>query len=97
MTRPPIHPGVLWAAIVMLLILVEGITVGTARQGDTLSEVVYVVRHDALGRWLVLTVWCWLSWHWMLRPASDRTISWVDAAAILCGLAWAAWESWRAR
>jgi hypothetical protein len=86
----------IWTLIGLLIVLCEGIAVGQARPGDTLSETIRnFVRFDAIGRLIFLPLWCWLTWHWVLRPQPDTTASWRDVVALVLGLAWALVELWK--
>lgn len=84
----------MWSLIGMLILLVEGYTVGTPQPGDTLSETIRdAVRFDTIGRFILLPLWCWLSWHWLLRPQRMLGESWIDILAVLIGVGWAVAET----
>jgi hypothetical protein len=92
----PIGWGLIWTLVALLIVLLEGIALGRpATAGDTLSDAVRgAVRFDPVGRFVFLPLWCWLTWHWVLRPRAIAGESWRDALAIAVGLAWAAIEAW---
>jgi hypothetical protein len=86
----------IWMLLFMLLILAEGIAIGQKQPGVTLSEVIrHYVRFDPVGRPIFLTLWCWLTYHWILRPSWNVTIGWRDLIALGLGIAWSVWEAYR--
>jgi hypothetical protein len=84
----------IWALAVMLWIFLEGMGLGSSTPGETLSDVVRGdVRFDPIGRFPLLVIWCWLSWHWIIAPrAYSPSPTWRDVVAASVGLAWAITE-----
>lgn len=92
--KPTIGAGLLWSCVGMLVVFLEAFALGSPRQGDTLSEVIRnAVRFDSLGRFVLLPLWCWLTWHWMLRPRGNMGEGWQDCAALGVGVLWAVCEA----
>jgi hypothetical protein len=86
-----------WTLVGLLIVLLEGIALGRPTPGDTLSEAVRnFVRFDALGRCVFLPLWCWLTWHWVLRPERFTEFGWGDVSALGIGIVWAVVELWKA-
>jgi hypothetical protein len=94
--KAQIRWGLLWSLVGMLILLLEGVAVGSKAPGDTLSESMRdVVRFDLVGRFVLVPAWSWLTWHWIMRPQSMLGISWRDFVAVGIGVAYAAWETFR--
>jgi hypothetical protein len=88
-TRTSTWP-MIWMLVFMALLILEGVAIGRAESGDTLSEIVRNdVRFDLVGRFIFLPIWTWLTWHWVLRPQGDISVGWRDLVALLIGLVWA--------
>lgn len=83
----------IWFLVCVVVVLLEGVALGRPEAGDTLSEIVRTFRFDGAGRVVLLPLWSWLTWHWIMRPASMPMFSWRDGVAITVGLAWALLES----
>jgi len=77
----------LWFLLALIAMLVEGIALGRPERGDSLSEAVRFIRFDAVGRYVLIPLWVWLSWHWIVRPDGAATFSWRDLVAIALGIA----------
>lgn len=84
-----------WTLVFMLVVLLEGIALGEPQAGDSLSEAVALLRWDAVGRWVMIPLWVWLTWHWMLRPRGMALFTWRDVVALAIGTLLAALEAWR--
>ena len=61
-------PGWLWLVWVSIGVLVEGIAIGTAERGDTLTETIMAT----LPWWVVLVVVGWVTWHFGVRALAAR-------------------------
>lgn len=85
----------LWALLLAAVCLLEGYTLGRPGRGDTLSESVWLVRDNAIGRWLFLPLWCWLTYHFVLKTQKSGALGWEDVTAVAAGLAWAFLETRR--
>jgi hypothetical protein len=88
----------LWSILFMIMLLVEGIALGSPTKGDTLSEQVwFYIRDDSIGRFVILMVWTWLTYHWFLMApnAPRHDLSWRDAVAAGVGFVWALLETVR--
>lgn len=88
-----INIPLVWVLLLTAIVLLEGIALGRPADGDTLSEVLKIARWDGVGRFVLLPLWTWLSWHWMLRPESSVGLHWADAVAVAVGLVWALAET----
>lgn len=75
-----------WTLWLVLGALLEGIALGEPQNGDTLSEVVRAVRYDPIGRFVVLPLWVWLTYHWVIKRSGTKLFTWHDAVAIAVGL-----------
>ena len=84
----------LWYALLALALFFEGYALGRPVRGDTISESIWLVRDHALGRFLVLPLWCWLTYHLVLKGRGPA-LGYQDVVAIAIGLAWAYAEARR--
>lgn len=84
-----------WVALALTAAFLEGLALGRPHRGDTISEVVWIIRDDAWGRFLVLPLWCWLTVHLLLKTTKSKPFGWDDMAGLAVGVAWAVWESRR--
>ena len=88
--------GFYWALVGMLMLGLEGYTLGLHETAATLSANMRAVRFDPIGRFILLPLWCWLTVHWILAPKwLGARPDWRSLVAIGVGLAWATWESRR--
>jgi hypothetical protein len=86
----------IWTLLGFALLLLEGIALGSKQTGDTLSEAIRQhVRFDPVGRFLILPLWFWLTWHWVIRVDRFAAFGVRDVLAIGLGLAYAVLESRR--
>ena len=87
--------NVLWMLLAFVGVLFEGIALGRPELGDTLTESVRLLRFDPVGRFVVLPLWVWLTWHWILRPSDVAQFTWRDLAVLALGTAIALLDSLR--
>lgn len=89
--------AIIWGAVVCLILLAEGVSLGTGHAEYTFSHFVRTIRFNEFGRYLFLPLWCWLTLHFVIAPrwAGTHPTGWRDALAILAGLLWAYWEGRR--
>lgn len=83
---------VLWAVVGVFL---EGYALG--RGGTPLSQAVWDLRFDPVGRFAFLPLWSWLTYRLVLRPRALHEATWRDGLALAIGLAWALAETLRRR
>lgn len=88
---------VVWLMICLALVAWECYWLGRGVTQATLSYQMRLIRFDAVGRWLVLPLWCWLTLHFITAPKwLGVRPDWRSLVALAIGLAWAAWETMRA-
>lgn len=87
--KPTANWPLVWALWATLGAFLEGIALGEPQLGDTMSEVVRNVVYDPLGRFVMLPLWAWLTYHWMLKPPGESLFDWRDVVALAMGLGFA--------
>jgi hypothetical protein len=92
-SRLPLFP-LLWFLIALQIVLCEGWGLGRPQQGDTLSEMIWLLRSNPVGRLVFLPLWCWLTWHFAFKAPEVGFLSWRDAVAVTIGVVWAL-AQWR--
>lgn len=85
--------GVCWLVLLVTVVLFEGLMIGSG--GPSISFEWRRIRYDVVGRFVALVLWCWLTWHLMLRPQAMAipVLTWRDAVAVAIGLTWAIAEA----
>jgi hypothetical protein len=82
-----IHWPLLWAFLFFILVVVEGIALGSGHSEYTLSYTVRLVRFDPIGRFIFLPLWCWLTVHFLIAPKWVGTrFDWRNLVGLLLGL-----------
>jgi hypothetical protein len=88
--RLPLGWPLIWSLFALALVFLEGVALGRPEAGDSLSEIIWRVRDDSLGRFVFIPLWIWLSAHFLLKPGRNgRILDWVDALALVVGFGWA--------
>ena len=85
----------IWVLLALLVVFFEGVALGRPARGDSLSEMVWLVRDNAVGRFVALPLWCWLTYHFVLKTPRSSALGWEDTLAITLGLLWAYLEARR--
>lgn len=85
----------IWVLLALLVVFFEGVALGRPARGDSLSEMVWLVRDNPIGRFVFLPLWCWLTYHLVLKTPKSGALGWEDMTAIAAGLAWAFLETRR--
>lgn len=73
----------IWIVLFVMVVGVEGFTIGFPAVGDTLSENVWIIRSLLAGRVMVGALFAWLFWHFVMDR--KRKYGAGDWLAILAG------------
>jgi hypothetical protein len=92
--KTPSWPFV-WSLVALLIVFLEGVALGRPERGDSLSEAIWLIRYDPVGRFVLLPLWCWLTCHFVLKRAGAKPFGTGDVIGIAVGIAWAVLESRR--
>lgn len=91
----------IWAALLVVVLMVEAAALLRRGDGDTLSEQVWAVQGRRAGRLAFAALWAWLTWHFLIEHFGFPTLhggGWMrldDIAIAAAGAGAAAWLSRR--
>lgn len=82
----------IWGGILIVMLLLELYTLRSERKGDTFSEQWWkMVKFTRFTRVVGTPLFCWLTYHFFLEPATLALIEWWDDWLIIVVGIFAGW------
>lgn len=79
-----LHWGIVWAFVGFLIIAIECYALGSGHSEYTLSHFLRLIRFDPIGRFVLIVLWIWLTFHVFFNPRWLGTSpGWRDLLVVL--------------